>query len=113
MRAGGCILDTPPLTTLACTVRPVPSADLCNDGVPHCRICTAPVKTGFSLHSCLRRLQCIQSQNLSDCKDIKVDVNLSIEQVSFLKGSTLPGVAAEQKCSYEYVSSIDNIFRGT
>lgn len=45
--------DTSPLSTPARrVVRLIPSADLCNDGVPHCRIYTVPVRTGISLNIC-------------------------------------------------------------
>lgn len=51
------------------------------------------------------------------CKDTRVDVNPSVEQVAFVKGNTLPGIAAEHNCSYGHVSTYvvqtGDMFRGT
>lgn len=53
---------------------------------------------------------------LRDCKDTGVDVNCSVRQAAFVKGSMLPGVAAERKCAYGRVSTcsvqIGEMFRG-
>lgn len=54
---------------------------------------------------------------LHDCKGTSFNVNPIVRQAALAKSSMLPGVAAEQNCSYGHASTcgvkIDEVFRGT